>query len=572
MAALRPLMLLLLLPPLGPGPGSGGEARGSRTCTETRQVLGTRGYSLNLLPPSLISGEHLRVCPQDYTCCSSETELRLNRDTDEAFRALLEDSGSFLVTTLAARQRKLDEFFRELLVTAERSLAQMFSRSYGRLFAQHAPVFGSLFAQLRAHYGGAGVALDEALDGFWAQLLERTFPLLHPHYHFPPDYLLCLTKHSGQTRPFGDAPRQLRLQVTRALVAARAFIQGLATGRDMISAAVKVAITPACSQALMRLTGCPLCRGTPGLRPCAGFCLNVARGCLSAGGLDPDWGSYVDALLQLSDRLEGPFSMELAAQSIAVKISEGLMFLQENSVQVSAKVFQGCGGPRPAPARARRAPPPRDEVGRRFRVLPPEEERPTTAAGTNLHRLLTELRERLRRMRGFWAALPLTLCGDERMSAGVGEEERCWNGAGRGRYLAAVVGTGLSEQRANPELHVDVAAGPDLATRRRRLQLRAATARLGAAALGRDLDLEDADEDGSGSGLGERYVDDWAAAPPARGPRPPRRDTPGGGKGGPGSGRHNQARGAAGRVAVPEGRLLSFLLLLPSGLALLGLR
>uniref|UniRef100_A0A6I8N1A4 Glypican 2 n=1 Tax=Ornithorhynchus anatinus TaxID=9258 RepID=A0A6I8N1A4_ORNAN len=108
MAALRSLLLLLLLlpPPWWPGPG--GEARAGRTCTETRQVLGARGYSLNLLPPALISGEHLRVCPQDYTCCSSETELRLSRDTEEAFRVLLEESGSFLLTTLAARQRKLD--------------------------------------------------------------------------------------------------------------------------------------------------------------------------------------------------------------------------------------------------------------------------------------------------------------------------------------------------------------------------------------------------------------------------------------------------------------------------------
>lgn len=58
MSALRALLLLLLplCPGPGPGPGSS-EAKVTRSCTETRQVLGARGYSLSLLPPALISGE-----------------------------------------------------------------------------------------------------------------------------------------------------------------------------------------------------------------------------------------------------------------------------------------------------------------------------------------------------------------------------------------------------------------------------------------------------------------------------------------------------------------------------------
>lgn len=57
MSAVRPLLLLLLPLCPGPGPGHGSEAKVVRSCAETRQVLGARGYSLNLIPPSLISGE-----------------------------------------------------------------------------------------------------------------------------------------------------------------------------------------------------------------------------------------------------------------------------------------------------------------------------------------------------------------------------------------------------------------------------------------------------------------------------------------------------------------------------------
>ncbi|XP_012878932.1 PREDICTED: glypican-2 [Dipodomys ordii] len=581
MSVLRPLLLLLLPLCPGPGPGPGSEAKVTRSCAETRQVLGARGYSLNLIPPALISGEHLQICPQEYTCCSSETEQKLIRDTEATFRGLLEDSGSFLVHTLAARHRKFNEFFREMLSISQHSLVQLFSHSYGRLYSQHALIFNGLFSRLRDYYEKSGEGLDDTLADFWAQLLERAFPLLHPQYSFPPDFLLCLTRLTsttdGSLQPFGDSPRRLRLQITRALVAARAFVQGLETGRNVVSETLKVSMSEGCKKALMRLTGCPLCRGIPSLMPCRGFCLNVAHGCLSSRGLEPDWGSYLDGLLLLAEKLQGPFSFELAAESIGVRISEGLMHLQENSVKVSAKVFQECGTPHPVLARNRRAPAPWEEASRPWRAAA-EEERPTTAAGTNLHRLVWELRERLGRLRGFWTGLPMTVCEDSRMAADASQEAApCWTGLGRGRYMKPVVGGPLTEQLHNPELEGDT-SGPDVPTRRRRLHLRAATARMRAAALGQDLDMRDADEDGSGSGGGQQYADDWKAgavpvAPPARPPRPPRpprRDGPGG-KGGGGSARYNQGRSRSLGTSI-DLHTPPILILFPSALALLGPR
>lgn len=309
--------------------------------------------------------------------------------------------------------------------------------------------------------------------------------------------------------------------------------------------------------------------------PCRGFCLNVAHGCLSSRGLEPEWGGYLDGLLLLAEKLQGPFSFELAAESIGVKISEGLMHLQENSVKVSAKVFQECGTPHPVQSRSRRAPAPREEASRSWRASA-EEERPTTAAGTNLHRLVWELRERLSRVRGFWAGLPVTVCGDSRMAADLSQETApCWTGVGRGRYMSPVVVGSLNEQLHNPELDT---SSPDVPTRRRRLHLRAATARMKAAALGQDLDMHDADEDASGSGGGQQYADDWKAgavpvvppARPPRPPRPPRRDGLGV-RGGSGSARYNQGRsrnlGSSVGLHTPL-----VLLLLPSALTLLVLR
>lgn len=61
-------------------------------------------------------------------------------------------------------------------------------------------------------------------------------------------------------------------------------------------------LSEGCKRAVMRLTGCPLCRGVPSLPPCRGFCLNVAYGCIGSQGLDPDWGPYLGEGIQESLR------------------------------------------------------------------------------------------------------------------------------------------------------------------------------------------------------------------------------------------------------------------------------
>lgn len=76
-----------------------------------------KGILPHHFPPFLMShhslcllylGEHLRICPQEYTCCSSEIEERLTWDTEATFRGLVEENGSFLVHTLASRHRTFD--------------------------------------------------------------------------------------------------------------------------------------------------------------------------------------------------------------------------------------------------------------------------------------------------------------------------------------------------------------------------------------------------------------------------------------------------------------------------------
>lgn len=132
------------------------------------------------------------------------------------------------------------EFFLELLENTERSLNEMFVRTYGKPYMQNSEVFENLFAELKRYYTGGNVNLEEMLNDFWSRLLERMFTLLNSQYAITEDYLECISKYTDQLKPFGDVPRKLKAQVTRAFIAARTFVQGLSVGREVAQRVSKV--------------------------------------------------------------------------------------------------------------------------------------------------------------------------------------------------------------------------------------------------------------------------------------------------------------------------------------------
>lgn len=105
----------------------------------------------------------------------------------------------------------------------------MFARTYGMMYMRNSELFDNFFKALKRYYvsGSAAVNLDSMLSDFWADLLERMFGLVNVQYEFSPAYMECVSQHTEQLQPFGDVPRKLRIQLTRAFVAARTFVRGL---------------------------------------------------------------------------------------------------------------------------------------------------------------------------------------------------------------------------------------------------------------------------------------------------------------------------------------------------------
>ncbi|KAI7811475.1 glypican-6 precursor, partial [Triplophysa rosa] len=369
----------------------------------------------------------------------------------------------------------LSEFFLELLDNSEKSLNDMFVRTYGKLYTHNSEMFEDLFSELKRYYTGGNVNLEEMLNDFWSRLLERMFQLLNSQYTFTDDYLECISKYTDQLKPFGDVPRKLKAQVTKAFIAARSFVQGLMVGREVANRVARVNISPACSKALTRMLHCPYCGGMPELKPCANYCQNVMRGCLAnQADLDPEWN----------------------------------LFIGKNCFSL---VFQGCGHPRPAGV-GRSARGISDVFNSRFRPYSPEE-RPTTAAGTSMDRLrivwrtmqhsVIDIKEKLKQSKKFWSALPDGICEEDKVTDP--DEEQCWNSHTKGRYFPEVVKDGLTNQLNNPEVEVDITR-PDTFVRQQIMTLRVMTNKLRNAYNGKDVYFQDSSDEESGSGSGSGFT------------------------------------------------------------------
>ncbi|XP_023115731.2 glypican-1 isoform X2 [Felis catus] len=442
-------------------------------------------------------GEHLRICPQGYTCCTSHMEENLaNRSRAELETALL-DSGRALQATLTTQLQNFDDHFQHLLNESERALQDTFPGAFGELYTQSARAFRDLYSELRLYYRGANLHLEETLAEFWARLLERLFRQLHPQLLLPDDYLDCLGKQAEALRPFGEAPRELRLRATRAFVAARAFVQGLGVASDVVRKVAQVPLGPECSRAVMKLVYCAHCLGVPGARPCPDYCRNVLKGCLAnQADLDAEWRNLLDSMVLITDKFWGPSGAESVIGSVHLWLAEAINALQDNRDTLTAKVIQGCGNPKVNPQSSG----PEQKQRRGKLVL---QERPPTGS---LEKLVSEAKAQLRDAQDFWISLPGMLCS-EKMAMSTASDDRCWNGMAKGRYLPEVMGDGLANQINNPEVEVDITK-PDMTVRQQIMQLKVMTNRLRSAYNGNDVDFQDASDDSSGSGSGDSCPDD----------------------------------------------------------------
>ncbi|KAL4635940.1 glypican-1-like [Arapaima gigas] len=486
------LLLWALAPPaLGESAGSGR----ARSCADVRHFYGSKGFSLSAVPHAELSGEHLRICPQGYTCCTSEMEEQLSNMSRKEVERLMKEAGRSLQTSLQSHYRGFNGYFLELLNRSESSLLWSLQSVSEQIYA---PVFQGLYTELRGYYRGSGVNLEEALNEFWAQLLERLLRASDPPLNMGEDFLECANKQAEVLQPFGDAPRELKPKVIRTFVVARSLSQGLFVSVEVVRKVSQVQLSPECTLAIMRLTYCPQCRGLVDTKPCTSYCRNVMKGCLAnQADLDAEWGNLVDAMLQVAESFKGASGVEQFVISLATRLSDALLRMQKNTEAFRNEVRQACE----SQGEANMGSPPPEEMTTQGKM---HVEDPATAGG-RLEKLVMDMSRKLKDMRQYWVQLPNALCNDK-MTAGPNNEENCWNGMARARYLPQVMRDGLANQINNPEVEIDITK-PDMTVRQQIMQLKIVTNRLKNALDGNDVDFLDTSDDISGSGSGMCYGD-----------------------------------------------------------------
>ncbi|KAG7319740.1 hypothetical protein KOW79_016883 [Hemibagrus wyckioides] len=461
----------------------------SRSCAAFRQFYNTKGFSMSGVPQAQISGEHLRVCPQGYTCCTSLIEETLSNLSRIEFVDQVKDSGQALQVTLNSQYKSFDGYFQDLLNDSETSLHKSLQSTFGLLFSQNAQVFQDLYSDLRRYYRGSKMNLEESLNDFWARLLERLVRGMNGRYSMSEDYLECVAKQAETLRPFGETVRELKLKVTRTIVAARSFVHGLVVAGEVVRKVSQAPLSHECARALMKQTYCPHCREMAWAKPCAPYCRNVMKGCLAnQADLDTEWKNLADAMLMVADRLSRTYNLDAAILSLPKRIADAIIYMQDNLNTFNNKVFQACGIPPENPNP--------EEPKKRVENFVDDVSR---TSATSVEKLLSDISRKIRNMMQYWIQLPNKLCVD-REAKGT-DENKCWNGMAVDRYLPEVMGDGLANQINNPEVEIDITK-PDMIIRQQIMQLKIMTSRMKNAINGNDVEFQDASDDISGSGSG----------------------------------------------------------------------
>ncbi|CAG0881416.1 unnamed protein product [Darwinula stevensoni] len=397
------------------------------TCSNIRHSYKAKGFHLREDSREPMQGGQLKICSRGRTCCTQEMESNLSARSRQEFDRGLREKTLPVYNALQTKAVQMDEFFRELVESSKKDFHEMFKRTYGILYEQNAHVFTDLFRDLQSYYDVGRLDLSDAMDRFFSNLYQKMFTVLNSQYQFDERYLGCVSQLMAELKPFGGVPEKLTIQVKRSFVATRTFVRALYKARDVIANILRMNPGRDCGHSLMKMKYCPLCDGLGGeVKACTGLCSDVISTCLARHAmLQPEWKNFLEALIQVADRLEGPFNIETVVGPIDIKISDAIMNFQENGPEVSQ---------RPKLGRKRRDSPGAGELTYQTMTFDLSKEdtgnsKPMGAQATMLDRLVRDIKNKVREWKNFWTELPGSMCQD-----GPKADTACWNGEEIGSY------------------------------------------------------------------------------------------------------------------------------------------
>uniref|UniRef100_A0A6A7FU44 Glypican n=1 Tax=Hirondellea gigas TaxID=1518452 RepID=A0A6A7FU44_9CRUS len=324
--------------------GFRGSAQGFCSSVRTKY----HGTSLqDQIPVQAVSGLSLEVCKATKeTCCTSAVESALSVESRKQFDDALSDRLNPLAELMGGRRSTFDETFYKLFNMSKVDFDEMFHKTYGMNYRQNARVFDDLYSSLESYYRTGKPDITTQMNDFFKKFYQKMFVVLNSQYTFSEQYLSCVLEYMETLQPFGDVPHKFGISIKRSFVALRTFVRGLDLSASVVRNLLKVNPSVSCVRELMRLTHCSTCQGLPDVRPCLPYCLHVHTHCLHhLKDFSQEWKNFVEAMVDVGDRLLNSFNIENVVRPINLQISEAVMNFQTAGTNISNMIFQGCGQP-----------------------------------------------------------------------------------------------------------------------------------------------------------------------------------------------------------------------------------
>lgn len=182
----------------------------------------------------------------------------------------------------------------------------------------------------------------------------------------------------------------------------------------------QIDIGNSCGFELMQINYCSLCSGYVNLKPCKPNCEAAYGKCMANyEEFEKEWNKFLTMIIRFGKRLEGNLNLENTLGSMNYKISDVIMFFQENQILIRNKVFEKCSVKN---VNKRSAEEDDDDeslltVGR-FK----ETRSKNQAISLAWRKLGEEVTKKIKKLRSYWTGLPRAICKNSNPAT------RCWNG------------------------------------------------------------------------------------------------------------------------------------------------
>ncbi|ELU17455.1 hypothetical protein CAPTEDRAFT_215229 [Capitella teleta] len=265
-------------------------------------------------------------------CCNRRMEKKFHATAEQLYAQSLRQSSSYLRNILSANSLHYQDQFLQMISSAENATESVFRHSFDIPIRDSRSPIESLFLDLQAFLKHQDVDLHDSLLTFFDEL----FPVIY-HYtlndptvvDIDQDYADCLMeiRQDLNPQPFGDAPARLAHRFSKSFGAARAFLDAMTVGMEVVNTTEYLTVDNSCSRAVTRMTYCSQCHGLRGAFPCHNMCMNIMRGCLvHVVNLDSSWNAFVDGLSELTSGMKGVYDLEEALQGFADAVSDAIMY------------------------------------------------------------------------------------------------------------------------------------------------------------------------------------------------------------------------------------------------------